>query len=527
VTRGAIAASIALLVSGTAFLALTAGGERAWATIGAAVAGVVGALVWDQPRAWTALDALTLRPSGLAPAFWLRWHSAQWARLRGRWEDAATALAPLPATTAVVALRGLIALRRLQALTPLERLLLEARHTVAADDAAAIGAQLRECDPRPLAAWRVATIDAVVADGVAPRPLFAAETGAALAALTGQPLCAEGRALPWLTARLWGLRLWEAAVHVAARADDERLATAANLAHVMAQGPRTRPPNDWVAENAGLLCLLPTIADGAGLLHLDARFVVGQGPGATARRLQERGALIDLWRAVWSDYAAEVQGGAATVLVHLSGCPAQQTPNRRRFERWWREEGHHELAHDQHFAAGLSWAAMEEWARAEQSFAEAATARPRRTSATYNRVVCLTRIERLDEAERLLEALTEQEPQEAFWWLRLGDNRRAQGHLQDALAALAKAIELAGLQSSVALRLGVTLADGGRHREAREILARTLGERPSADALRQLAAFLDAEGHAVLARHYRARAVQALAQEAIDTKDEDGPETVH
>ena len=132
-------------------------------------------------------------------------------------------------------------------------------------------------------------------------------------------------------------------------------------------------------------------------------------------------------------------------------------------------------------------------------------------------------LERHAEAEAVLRRLVALDREDAAWWLRLGDCRRMQGKLQEAIRAYAVVLELEGLEERIALRLGVALAADGHEAHAESFLDAALGKVANADVLEELAAMLEAEGAYDLAARYSRRAFMEGLGRPEEWKDDEDP----
>jgi tetratricopeptide (TPR) repeat protein len=139
----------------------------------------------------------------------------------------------------------------------------------------------------------------------------------------------------------------------------------------------------------------------------------------------------------------------------------------------------------------------------------------------------------LEEAESTFAHLATQSPKEVVWWLRLGDCRRQGGRTDAALEAYRKAADLAGVRGELAVRLGLTLAERGDLRRAREALDAALGPSPGPEQLGALVQILEHEGITELAWGYRREALGRQLEsvfhsvEEASRVDEEDDEIVH
>jgi len=206
---------------------------------------------------------------------------------------------------------------------------------------------------------------------------------------------------------------------------------------------------------------------------------------------------------------------------HLTGLRYRIIRARARFDADWERERPRHETFDSAMAAGLHAAAAGAWEEAERQFATAAEAWPERACARYNRARALLELDRFADAEPLLEKLAKSEPDEAFWWTRLGDCRRLLDNRAGAIEAYRTAIQKGGLEAELAMRFGVMMAEEGSDAEAKRAFDAALGPEPDAETLERLGAFLESAGAWRLAAGYREEAFRRSLGDKHEEEEED------
>ncbi|MGE0712790.1 MAG: tetratricopeptide repeat protein [Planctomycetota bacterium] len=531
---------------------------------------VLGGLAVEQRlNAWLAVY-LAPRPLELDREAWSSFREARRARLRGDLHACEAILGRLPlelqqGSRAVRILRGLAALDRARR-GPTSAAGAYAALILLGDDEersrsgdAALAAWI-EAAPLGELTWpleqRAQLVDALLEDAADPRSCFALELSAALGEITGEHFAANGeqgyrrwwserrasqRELRWVVARAWRGERHTSAQAIARRAttdlpgeggpvSDAQLIAAAELARCFGEASRRLTEPAWRDQEHDRLALAVGLADGMGWMLLESPYLERGGVVRAGQRFAERRALISTVRALWEAYPEDAGATARWLLNLLTDAPARALRRRLRFDRYWSRRGPRQEEHERAFLAGLRAAAESMWEVAAQSFARAVELAPERTSPLYNQAHALLELERYQDAEALLRELTRREPDEPFWWLRLGDCLRQGGDLQAALRAYRQAVEHEGLGGRVALRLGLALVADGQEQAATRYLDAALEQVDEPELTEQLAAVLESEGAFDLARRYHHRAFLQQLERGVEwtgTEEEgDEPELV-
>lgn len=484
------------------------------------------------------------KPDDLDRAAWAAFQTAFAAWRDKDLDRAESLLQALAPGLSVRTLRGLIRMDRAKTSSGLDRILYDSFFLAAPGDREGILEECRRPDLDQRIADRAALLDDLLEDDVRLYPLFTGEIVPRFQDVTGRiflsnaesqhredwkqarPRCTGSRARDWLTVRLWDAQCQSAAVASAETSTTPGMKDLADLIARLQLIEGTRPSEGWFLVNAPNLCLLPLLSDAACLLHLDSPYIEMLSPETVSSRLSARIEYIAQLRRLREEYPSDSRIEIPWLLALLVGEPADKIPGKKRFERWWAERRAAQHGFDGAFVTGLEAFRKEDWARAEEAFAEAAAAWPTRTCATYNRALALLHLSRGPEAERLFLGLSEKSPDEAVYWMRIGDARRLQGRVREALDAFQRAAKLGGLEEKVSLRLGMTLASEGREDEAVKQLEAAAGPDADADRLDQLAGFLEAEGIYKLASRYREQAflkrlTEKPSGEEVDPDEED------
>jgi tetratricopeptide (TPR) repeat protein len=523
------------------------------------VLGVVLVLTYlvgeERMRAWLAVY-LAPRPEELKGDDWRCFQHARRARLAGDFARCEQLLGKLSGdlretSRAARILAGLATLDRAAAGVSLATIVL-------------CGDGERERDPQldaALAKWvelatpaeilepvraRAQLIDLLLEDAADPRSCFALEFATALGSLTGEHFVTnaeqgyarwwreqrerqtEAGAYRWLVVRAWRAESYLASVVLARREDlgakpEATLIAAADLARTFAEASTRLTEPAWRESEHDRLVLAVSLADGMGWLLLDAPYLEKRGVVRLSGRIDERRALIERARNLWEEFPHDAGPTARWLLHLLTDAPVRSLRRRLRFDRYWSTRGTRQQEHERAFLGGLAAAAEQMWDVAAASFSQAVALAPERTTPLYNQAYALLESQRHDEAQPLLSELTRREPDESFWWLRLGDCLRQQGDLHAALEAYGKAVEQEGLGGRVALRLGLALVADGQEQEAERFLDAALEQVNEPGLTEQLAAVLEAEGAYDLARRYHHRAfLQQLERKDSWDMDDEG-----
>lgn len=496
----------------------------------------------ERLHAWLAV-LLAPRPAGLDPDQARLFRAARRARLRGEAANCARLLKELPAESrAVGILRGLLQLDLARRDPGLAGVILHSEHAPnpARDRLLAerlVEVPLAELEARVSA--RAELIEALLADAEDARSCFALELGSALGALSGEHFLTNPEqgyrrwwgeqsehqqgpaALTWLVARCWRAERYRAAAALTQRIAEERpegeegpsLREAAGLARAFAEASTQLTDPAWREREQDTLALAVGLSDGMGWLLLDSPYLEQRGVVRLGERFRARQRLISVARQVWERYPSDAGPTARWLLHLLTDAPGRLLRRRERFDRYWERCGARREEHERAFLAGVRGAAEQMWEVAAASFARAAELEPGRTTPRYNRAACLMQAGQHEPAEEILEALATSEPDESFWWLRLGDCRRQRGNTKGALAAYDKAVAQEGLGGRVALRLGLTLVADGQVQAAERFLDAALEQADEPGLTEQLASVLESEGAYDLARRYHHKAfLQQLEQ---------------
>lgn len=496
----------------------------------------------ERLHAWLAV-LLAPRPAGLDADQARAFRAARRARLRGRAAECARLLKDLPGESrAVGILRGLLQLDLARRDPGLAGVILHSEHAPnpARDRLLAerlVELPLAELEAR--VAQRAELIEALLEDADDARSCFALELGSALGALSGEHFLTNPEqgyrrwwneqgehqqgpaALSWLVARCWRAERYRAgdalAERVAAeRADEEgalSLREAAGLARAFAEASTLLTDPTWREREQDTLALAVGLSDGMGWLLLDSPYLEKRGVVRLGERFRARQRLISTARQAWERYPSDAGPTVRWLLHLLTDAPGRLLRRRQRFDRYWARCGPRRQEHEAAFLAGVRAATEQMWEVAAASFARASELEPARTTPRYNRAACLLQAGEHEAAEELLEALATSEPDESFWWLRLGDCRRQRGDTKGALAAYDKAVSQEGLGGRVALRLGLTLVADGQVQAAERFLDAALEQADEPGLTEQLASVLESEGAYDLARRYHHKAfLQQLEQ---------------
>lgn len=457
------------------------------------------------------------RPDELSGRVWRQFRKAYWYRAIGDMQKAA---ASIPTSgevhSTVLILDGLVRLDEARRSPPLKRLIYEADYVPTFDERAELEATTIELESAT--AWvseRNQLIESLVYASASARRFYGAELDNALLSLTMQRFDQEaeksfqgwwertqagtssGGELPWLIARLWEAGCTESALDVADNAEQrewsEILAVARLVESASADGEALAPV---VYEYAEAACLVPMMSEWAGLYLLDSAIAVERGAAFVARRLKDRGRVIATLRKIWEDFEDCCSIRPATLLAVLTGYRSGLFVSRRGFDRWWAKNRDKSEAYESQLAAGLEWASIQDWQAAEKAFEKAHRLSSGSASARYNRAFCFIQLDELPTAERLLGDLVRDEPDEALWWVRLGDTRRLMQENIGALTAYRRAVELIGDTPDLISRLVTVLVEEGRENEARELLrATTLDDTEKGVLLGQATAVSANSGH--------------------------------
>jgi predicted O-linked N-acetylglucosamine transferase (SPINDLY family) len=109
---------------------------------------------------------------------------------------------------------------------------------------------------------------------------------------------------------------------------------------------------------------------------------------------------------------------------------------------------------------------------------------PDRAQTNGNLALILIDVERFADAASSARAAIAIEPDTPQWWRALGVAQRLQRDLENAIASLRRAVELAPRDESAAFELGLALQDAGAVDEARSIYAKTRASGAMAERLR-------------------------------------------
>lgn len=480
------------------------------------------------------------RPDDLDRPGWAAFKSARETWRRGDLDGAERLLQPLAPTLSVRLIRGLLRMDRAKTSEGLDRILYDYSALAGAEARDAI---LKECQAADLDARiadRAALVDDLLEDDARAYPLFAAELDARIQNITGRifisnasfqhredwettrrKLCTGDRGRIWLTIRLWDAQCPEAAEAVAASSKDPQLAGLAALAARLNFKGVSGLDENWLTANSFNLCLLPGFSDAARLLYLDSPYLDAIGTEAAAARMPARLEYVARLRRLREEYPSESWIEIPWLMALLIADPDQVPRKKKKFEAWWLERRAAQVEFDGAFVSGLEAAKRGDWTRAEEAFGEAKKAWPERSCAAYNHGLSLLHLERFADGEALFEALAKKEPDEAVYWMRLGDARRALGRIPAALEAYRTAARLGGVEEQIAFRLGTTLAAEGRDEEAEKQLDALTG--PDPEKIEEVASFLESQGIYRLAARYREKALQQRLGEKPSDKD-DSPE---
>lgn len=480
---------------------------------------------------------------------WRLFRDARRARLRGDLAGARRLLERLPLAVlrrsrATRVLSGLIALDAARRSPPgsgpseLARVTLAGEHaggqsTSEQDAALAEWIKDAELDAllRPLR-MRASLIEGLLEDAADARSSFALQSGSALSLLSGEHFVTNvelgfrrlwraererqtgERGLRWLALRAWRAERYASAHALAQRAAQEapgeekaaQLVSITALALTFSQASSRMTDPRWREAEHERLLLATSLADSMGWLLMDSPHFEQRGVVHLASRFAERRALLVAVRELWDEFPTEAGATARWLLHLLADVPISGLRRRARFDRQWSQLAAGHEGYERGLISGMRASAEGMWEVAANTFEAAAAAAPQRTSAAYNHAFSRIELGEHERAEAILLDLTEREPNEAFWWLRLGDCRRQRGALAEALSAYSEAVKKEGLGGRVALRLGLTLVADGKPEEAERFLNAALDQANEPELIEQLAAVLEAEGAFDLARRYHHKA---------------------
>jgi hypothetical protein len=368
--------------------------------------------------------------------------SALWARFRGDAGRAEALVLPLPVTGSVAALRGILAIECRHDRPVLDRVVMEASFLPKPDDRLRILDEIRAVDIVSKVAFRTQVVDALVNEAVSPGSLFGHEAVAALERITGalrlantahqlsgawqemRPRWTDGCERRWLAARLLGAGCPAAAAVVLERASPAALVQGVHVARLLDEGRVLADPVPWLEHHALELVPVPELAEGLGLLRVDAAFPA-EGLAAVGDRLEQRVPMIDALNLLWQEYDGEVLP-APWILPMLTGYRTRFLL-RSRFERWWDSRRAAQEERDRVMAEGLRWASFGDWEAAAHGFASA-VAIGESPSASYDLAFCWIHLGRSNEAVDLLTALTARDARNGASWSLLAEAYRRLGH---------------------------------------------------------------------------------------------------
>ncbi|MEK6234894.1 MAG: hypothetical protein N2C14_09295, partial [Planctomycetales bacterium] len=404
----------------------------------------------------------------------------------------------------------------------LHRIIFEPRFSPTQDDRESVLLDCRHADLQELIEKRNQLIDDLVEDAADRQSVFGSEFSVTMEKLTGltfvsnsefcfrewwdrsREKCTGQLTLIWLVIRLWEAQCLQAAEIVAERTGDVMLAETAKLSRMLDEAPDEEFDLDRFVDRARSFCVFPDAADQLEVLQLDSPFASLPGHETVPDQLELRVAMVDLLTQIQSEYAEGDCIEPRWLLFHLTGCDRRTIRSMARFHAWWKKIRAVEWDFDERMAAGLRAAEEEEWEEAEQAFAEAQQLCPPRAAGPYNRALVLIQMERLPEAEDLLENLVRESPDKPDPWKWLGDCRRKLGRNQEALEAYHKASELGEEDEELALRIALTMDLEGDEEAAATMAISALGD--DADALEEAASILESEGAYQLALRLREHA---------------------
>ena len=131
----------------------------------------------------------------------------------------------------------------------------------------------------------------------------------------------KDHAWKWLVNKLWDVDCLKAAEEVALRSKSSELSESANLALLIDKIRHGKLDKEAVMSEAWTLCLLPTVSDVFGMLHIDSDLMNFYGNKAIAKRLKKRQKLIDFLYRLWEEQKYDTAREVPWLLYHLFDKP--------------------------------------------------------------------------------------------------------------------------------------------------------------------------------------------------------------